>query len=639
MASFGGLRCLLALAACSVILLGSGTAASAGGTATVPGTQPDWANPANGAGEEPGTTPMAFSVWLQWRNQGGLDALLAAQQDPAGGQYRHWLSPADFRARYAPAQADVDAVRTWLGSQGFTVLAVPSNRLFVTASGTVAQVERAFGVDESLYSLNGSLVAAPSADPHIPADLAPSVRAITGLDGAMSLARPRSAKPPGPPPIGHSVGPCSRWWGERQSTHYPNPVQPGRPLPWLICGYTPRQIDAAYRIDQLHRVRLTGRGQRIAIVGAFNSPTIRADAETFSRRYGLPRLGGHYHEVVAPGTERFPRDPAETQSWYIEQALDVEWSHAIAPDADITYVSAANDARGLDQALAYAVDEHLGDVISNSWGEPENWASAGEVRALNAVFEQAATQGITVTVASGDDGDNLAAWGKVAAGFPDSSPLVTSVGGTSLAIDRFGRRQWETGWGTAELTWRNDRWAGTLPFGDFLYGGGGGVSRLFAQPAYQRGVVPETMADWRGTAHRAEPDIALDADPQTGVIFTQTYAKPRGGTRQVDSWIGGTSLGAPIMAGITALADQAWHGPRGPLNAALYRSSARFAVHDIRPSGGTIAVLRNGLGPSGAVITRLRSLDHDSSLATAPGWDDVTGLGSPDAVRLLWALR
>src|SRR4051794_2782793 len=80
-------------------------------------------------------------------------------------------------------------------------------------------------------------------------------------------------------------------------------------------------------------------------------------------------------------------------------------------------------------------------------------------------------------------------------------------------------------------------------------------------------------------------------------------------------------------------------GPRGPLNPALYRSSARFAFHDIRPSGGTLAVLRNGIGPSGAVITRLRSLDHDSSLATAPGWDDVTGLGSPDAVRLLWALR
>ena len=147
------------------------------------------------------------------------------------------------------------------------------------------------------------------------------------------------------------------------------------------------------------------------------------------------------------------------------------------------------------------------------------------------------------------------------------------------------------------------------------------------------------MADWRGAAHRAEPDIALDADPQTGVIFTQSWAKPNGGVRQVDSWIGGTSLGAPLLAGMTALANQAWHGSRGPLNPALYRYAGTGVFHDIVPSDGRLAVLRNGLNANGKVITRLRSLDHDSSLATARGWDNVTGLGSPDAFRLLFALR
>ena len=122
------------------------------------------------------------------------------------------------------------------------------------------------------------------------------------------------------------------------------------------------------------------------------------------------------------------------------------------------------------------------------------------------------------------------------------------------------------------------------------------------------------------------------------MIFTQSWAKPDGGTRQVDSWIGGTSLGAPMLAGMTALANQAWHGTRGPLNPALYRAARAGVFHDIVPSDGRLAVLRNGLNANGKVITRLRSLDHDSSLATAPGWDDVTGLGSPDAFRLLFAL-
>jgi len=123
------------------------------------------------------------------------------------------------------------------------------------------------------------------------------------------------------------------------------------------------------------------------------------------------------------------------------------------------------------------------------------------------------------------------------------------------------------------------------------------------------------------------------------VIFTQSWAKPNGGTRQVDSWIGGTSLGAPLLAGMTALANQAWHGSRGPLNPGLYRSAGTGVFHDIVPSDGRLAVLRNGLNANGKVVTRLRSLDHDSSLSTARGWDDVTGLGSPDAFRLLFALR
>jgi subtilase family serine protease len=123
------------------------------------------------------------------------------------------------------------------------------------------------------------------------------------------------------------------------------------------------------------------------------------------------------------------------------------------------------------------------------------------------------------------------------------------------------------------------------------------------------------------------------------VLFTQTYSKPNGGTEQKESWIGGTSLSAPLMAGIATLADQASGHPHGFLNPSLYKLYGTPVFNDITPSGGSLAVLRHRLLPDGTVATLLRSLDRDSSLGTTAGWDDVTGLGTPRADLLIDALR
>ncbi len=632
-------RLLPAAALLAVFALSAPVTAAAGSRHQMQDAQPVWATPANDAGSLPDSRQLVFSVWLGWRDQAGLDQTLAGLYDPASPSYHHWLSPDDFRARFSPPESQVQSVSQWLTGQGFSIVEVPQNRLFVTAEGTTSQVEQAFQVNENLYRVDGSEVRAPDREPTIPSSLAPQVRAITGLDGALSLARPRHTTPVPPPPAGTSVGPCSRWWGEQQSSRFPDPLQPGRPLPWLACGYEPGQIDSAYGIDNLHRHGLLGQGQTIAITGAFFSPTIRQDVNHFSRRFGLPRLHGHdYREVAAPGTQRTPGDPAETQSWYIEQALDVEWAHAVAPDARIVYVGAANDARGLDQAIAYAVDQHLANVISNSWGLPESLASKGEITALNGVFQQAAAQGIGVCFASGDFGDNKAAVGVKSGGFPDSSPWVTSVGGTSLAVGRSGSYDFETGWGTTESDWTGSKWAPAVP-GDFLYGSGGGPSHVFSQPSYQAGVVPAAQATWHGQLRRTEPDLAMDADPQTGVLFSQTYVEPNGRQRIIDSWIGGTSLSTPLVAGVMVLADQRSGEPHGFLNPSLYRLAGTSALRDVVPSGRNLAVLRNSLLPGGAILTRLRTLDRDSSLRTAVGWDPVTGLGSPVADQLVFMLR
>ena len=131
----------------------------------------------------------------------------------------------------------------------------------------------------------------------------------------------------------------------------------------------------------------------------------------------------------------------------------------------------------------------------------------------------------------------------------------------------------------------------------------------------------------------------MDADPDTPVIFTQSYSKPDGKLTQIDSWIGGTSVSAPMTAALMALADQGDRRPHGFANPGLYRLAGTAAFNDIAPSDGTLAVLRNSAGENGGVLTHLRSIDHDSSLTTARGWDDVTGLGSPDAWWLSWLLR
>jgi subtilase family serine protease len=620
-----------AVAACMLLA----PAAFAQGTVAVADTQPDWATSTNLTGADRNAAHVVFSVWLGWQRGDELDRTLADLYDPSSSSYRRWLTPAQFHARFSPRAGDVAAVRSWLSSEGFDIVGVPANHLFVTAEGTVGQVEKAFDVHENMYRVDGSALRAPNHDPVVPAAVAPYISAITGLDGAMTLARPNVDAPP-PPPAGTSVGPCSSYWGERTSSAFPNPYGSG-PLPWIVCGYRPSQIDSAYGIDRLHAAGLDGRGQTIAITGAFFSPTIRQDVAHFSDRF-LGRDGQtlHYHEIAAPGTTRYPKDPAETQSWYIEQALDVEWAHAVAPQARIVYVGAANDARGLDVALNYAVDHHIADVISNSWGMPEAYAPRGEVKALNAVFQQAAAQGTGVYFASGDDGDNRNVVGTRSAGFPDSSPWVTSVGGTSLAIGSHGQYLWEAGWGTTSVDWSHDHWQPAAP-GPFLYGSGGGASHVFAMPGYQAAEVPQSDAMWNGSLRRVEPDLSLVADPQTGVTFSQTYVTASGHRRIIDSWIGGTSLSAPLLSGIIALADQHAGMPHGFINPTLYLMRGTGGLRDVTGGHDSLAVLRNAF-VGDHIVTRLRSIERDSSLDTAAGWDPVTGLGSPYAPAFVAAL-
>jgi subtilase family serine protease len=213
--------------------------------------------------------------------------------------------------------------------------------------------------------------------------------------------------------------------------------------------------------------------------------------------------------------------------------------------------------------------------------------------------------------------------------YPTSDPWVTAVGGTSDGIDLNGAMAWQTGWGTDKYNLRSDgkKWE-PIAANPFLYGAGGGFSSLFNRPSYQHGVVPLTAP-----AGRAVPDVGLDGDPTTGMLVGETQKFP-GGVAYDTYRIGGTSLSSPLFAGVQADATEMAGGRLGFANPAIYKLARQGvgAYNDVLSSDN--ANVRpdyaNGINPKAGIVYSVRTFDDDSSLSTVPGWDPVTGIGSPN---------
>ncbi|MGH9103706.1 MAG: S53 family peptidase, partial [Acidimicrobiales bacterium] len=444
-----------------------------------------------------------------------------------------------------------------------------------------------------------------------------------GVGGATAEA---PASPPGlGPPAGFvNAPPCSRYYGQKQAVRLPK--YQGRVLDWTICGYTPAQLRAAYGVPASH---LDGSGVGVAVVDAYASPTLASDVNRYAAAVGDKGFArGQLRVVVPKGRFRFVK-ACGGNAWYAEQALDVEAVHGMAPGAGVAYYAARSCA---DQDFVDALDRVVSDdavsVVTNSWGSPMSSETPGLIAAYEQAFDQGALEGIGFLFSSGDSGDEYLTTGQVQTDYPTSDPLVTSVGGTSVAIGSTGGVLWQTGWGTYTYDLSSNRrlWVPASP--PFLYGSGGGYSS-FARPSYQDGVVPAT------TTGRAVPDISMDADVTTGMLIGLTQRFPRGvafGTYR----IGGTSLASPLMAGMATLATQAAGTRLGFLNPLLYQlaASGDTGINDVTTNhqgqGDARPDFVNHVNASGGVIDHLRTFDQDSSLVTAGGWDDVTGIGSPD---------
>jgi subtilase family serine protease len=370
--------------------------------------------------------------------------------------------------------------------------------------------------------------------------------------------------------------------------------------------YNPQELRTAYDIQPLFNAGIKGAGHTVVLIDFATSPTLQSDVHLYDQLYGLkdPKIN-----VISPFST-----PSVDSGYYVETALDIETVHAIAPDATIDLVLANLDtATSYSQILSlslqatqYAIQNNLGDVISQSFGVGESCASASYVQAEQQVFAQARAKKITVLASSGDygaavitcpSGSSTGFALEEGVNLPAADPLVTAVGGTTLnAKTGSGKYVGETAWsGNGAIA--------------LIGATGGGISSLFPTPDYQKGVT--------GLTNRAIPDVAFDADPSTGVpiVFSE------GGGLYIIP-VGGTSVGSPAWAAIVVLANEVAGHRLGFLNAALYSISASKnyaqSFHDITIGNNQV----EGFDENGNITSPF-------GYSTAPGWDAVTGLGTP----------
>ncbi|HEY0719487.1 MAG TPA: protease pro-enzyme activation domain-containing protein [Streptosporangiaceae bacterium] len=415
---------------------------------SIPGTHPDWASAAKRVSSGPVTTgTVKARVYLAGQDPSGLAAYARAVSTPGDARYGQYLTPAQVQDRFGPTSDQIKAIRAWLTGAGLTVTTVDARADgYVAMTGPVKDAARAFSVT---FDPTGARTSGPAGRPsrtRAPASVGGAVAAVTGLDTATHTMRPADLLPP-PPANYWTAGPCSKFY--RQKIAFTEPRAYGAHQPWTDCGYTPAQIRGAYGVTASG---MTGAGQTVAIVDAYASPSILTDANTFAATVGDQPFGaGQYHQYLPSSFSGTAQCGAA--GWYPEETLDVESVHGQAPAAGVNFVAGASCSQSdLLAADAFIVDDHIASVVSNSFGDPSDLDPIAS--AYDQVFEVGAAEGIGFFSSSGDSGyespeENPGVSDQIQTDFPASSPWVTSVGGTSLAVGPARNYEFETSRGHA----------------------------------------------------------------------------------------------------------------------------------------------------------------------------------------------
>lgn len=587
--------------------------------------------------------------------EASLEQLMDEQQEKDSPNFHHWLTPDEFGQQFGASTQDLQTIESWLQSNGFQVTQVARGRNVIEFSGTAGQVQAAFHT--AIHSYLGSDGAhwANNSDPQIPAALAPAIIGIASLNNFPIV------------PHNSFAGTYSQNDHKLQSPR-PNFTQgcgtdaQGKPL--TCFAVSPWDFATIYDVLPLWTGGTDGTGETIAIVGRSNvNPT---DISTFRTLFDLPAADSNHFQVILNGPD--PGLGADES----EADIDVQWSGAVAKNAKIDFVvsESTETSDGVDLSALYIIDNNLAPILSESFGQCEPVLGTAKNAFYNSLWQQAAAQGISVFLSTGDSGaagcdafqnavPEPATQGLAVSGLA-STPFNTAVGGTDFndATAQEEALYWNptndpTTLASAksyipETTWNNsctnslfvlegfstnaETNCNNTQLTDFVLtvGGSGGVSTVYPKPSWQTGTgVPSD-------GHRDMPDVSLFAgNGFVGNFYVICEADLTGGGCDINGRLagfGGTSVATPAFAGIMAMVDQTMGGRQGNPNFVLYKLAANTptAFHDV-PAGSTIAMPCQKGSANCTVNVTADNFGVLSGYVTGTGYDLATGLGSVDA--------
>jgi subtilase family serine protease len=641
-------RAVAALSACAAAaaaggVLGAPGTAQAARTApqsVLPGSLAPAATPSASLGPVPATEKLTVQVWLK-PDLSGATAFANAVSSPGSAEFHHYLSPRAYTARFGPSAAQARAVGSWLAGRGLTQVHADSGRDYVSATGPASKIGSAFGVRLNRYRVTGAngrptVIQSNDRNVSVPASLAPSVLAVTGLNNTQPAtfdAAGAQARQPAAAPA------CSHYWAQYVRGFHPafHGFTKGA-LP--ICGYSADQLRGAYGATMAS----TGQGQTIALIEDGTPTAMFTTLTDYARSNHLPAPVSSRFRELQIGHGGACGNPFDG-----EEQLDSEASYAMAPGATQLMVdgdSCGTRLQGVQPLFNAELAVLTGNgnsasasIESNSWG-----ISGGEsypviyAKTAHAIALRGAAEGVGIFFAAGDS-PGLAV--------PASDPYTLAVGGTTLGIGPGNSTVFQTGWS-------ND--VGFSNQGKWFDGGigrdasGGGASLLYAQPAYQKGVVPASMshvlAGGRIATDRTVPDISADADfDNSGILmgFIEPTKDGQPGKYRTEE-NGGTSLACPLVAGLVADAQQGQPSNFGFINPLIYKLAGTRAFRDVLPvTAATPLQDRAVYHPGGKFGSSVDVVDSQlpayTNQVTAKGYDTMTGVGTPNGAAFLAGLR
>ncbi len=602
-------------------------AVDTGRVAVLQNHHPLWANEENDQGALPAgqeMEPLTLVLQRGPAQERALEQLIADQHNPASAAFHQWLTPAEVGERFGLSDDDLAAITGWLESQGLQVDWVSPSRIFIGFSGTASAVGAAFGTEMHAYRVNGERRVSIASDPTIPQALKPAIAAVRGL---------------------YTI--------EDRPQHHMTPPQLNAPQMTVTNGSATAYYIAPADFNTIYNVpaSLTGAGETIGIVA--ESRTDFADFTNFKALTGatfpnptevVPTAYGGLDPGAAYTTEPPSGDSISLQ---VEATLDVTRAGSVAPGANLLLVVASEASGGIAPDTQYLVETTPvpAHIISISFGGCESSEGLSEVTFWNSLFEQAASEGISVLVSSGDSG---ASGCDTAFATPPSSPAANSpnaicsssyatcVGGTEFNDTSDPSEYWRSADGVGLLSaigyipeggWNEPGTAGSTQ----VAASGGGVSAYVPTPGWQTGAgVPSARSG------RYTPDVSFSASCHDGYFGCMAAA---GGSCVAGSdgsyyFVGycGTSASAPGMAGVTALLNQKLGGAQGSLNGQIYAESASTsaAFHDVTVTSSGVTScsvstpsLCNNSIPGPSTLT-----GGQAGYLVTTGYDEVTGLGS-----------